>query len=152
LGLFLLPAGQSGRRFTGADDEATAASIEALFLLPRGRPRPRFSIGAPMFRRDPPASAMETGGGKKETLDKLKRKNMMRRKEKLMTGLGFFYPRQACIIYKHALMSLYKGTVQNIITGSYMLPNADDKRKLNVSKKKVRGKVKKGEEVIYKEA
>jgi hypothetical protein len=45
-------------------------------------------------------------------------------------------------------MGLYKGTVQNIITGSYMLPNADDKRKLNVSKEKVQGK----KEVIYKEA
>jgi hypothetical protein len=33
---------------------------------------------------------METGGGKEETLDELKRKNMMQRKEKLMTGLGFF--------------------------------------------------------------
>jgi hypothetical protein len=26
-------------------------------------------------------------------------------------------------------MGLYKGTVQNIVTGSYMLPSADDKRK-----------------------
>jgi hypothetical protein len=69
LGLFLLPAGRPGRRFTRADDEATATSIEALFLLPRGRPRPRFSTGAPMFRGDSPASAMETGGGKEETLD-----------------------------------------------------------------------------------
>jgi hypothetical protein len=34
-------------------------------------------------------------------------------------------------------MGLYKGMVQNIITGSYMLPSADDKRKINV---KVRGK------------
>jgi hypothetical protein len=48
-------------------------------------------------------------------------------------------------------MGLYKGTVQNIITGSYMLSNADDKRKLNISKEKVRGKTKR-EEVIYKEA
>jgi hypothetical protein len=48
-------------------------------------------------------------------------------------------------------MGLYKGTVQHIITGSYMLPNVDDKRKLNVSKEKVRGKRKrKREEVIYK--
>jgi hypothetical protein len=47
-------------------------------------------------------------------------------------------------------MGLYKGMVQNIITDFYMLPNVDNKRKLNVSKKKVRGKVKKGEEVIYK--
>jgi hypothetical protein len=42
-----------------------------------------------MFRCDPPASAMETGVGKEETLDELKRKKMMRRKEKLMTGLWF---------------------------------------------------------------
>jgi hypothetical protein len=48
-------------------------------------------------------------------------------------------------------MGLYKGTVQNIIIGSYMLPNADDKRKINVSIEKVRGKTKR-EEVIYKEA
>jgi hypothetical protein len=40
-------------------------------------------------------------------------------------------------------MGLYKDTVQNIITGSYMLPNADNKRKLNVSKEKVQGKIKK---------
>jgi hypothetical protein len=55
----------------------------------------------------------------------------MRRKEKLMTDYGF-YPRQTCFIYKCALMGLYKGMVQNIITGSYMLPSADDKRKINV--------------------
>jgi hypothetical protein len=48
-------------------------------------------------------------------------------------------------------MGLYKGTVQNIVTGSYMLPSADDKRKINVSKEKVRGKTKR-EEVIYQEA
>jgi hypothetical protein len=34
LGLFLLPAGRLRRRFTRADDKATKASIEALFLLP----------------------------------------------------------------------------------------------------------------------
>jgi hypothetical protein len=33
---------------------------------------------------------METGGGKEEILDALKRKKMMQWKEKLMTGLGFF--------------------------------------------------------------
>jgi hypothetical protein len=43
-----------------------------------------------MFRRDSPALAMETGGGKEETLDEFKRKKMMRQKEKLVTGLGFF--------------------------------------------------------------
>jgi hypothetical protein len=34
LGLFLLPAGRPGPRFTTADDEAAKARIEALFLLP----------------------------------------------------------------------------------------------------------------------
>jgi hypothetical protein len=48
-------------------------------------------------------------------------------------------------------MGLYKGTVKNTVTGSYMLPSIDDKRKINVSKEKVRGKVKR-EEVIYQEA
>jgi hypothetical protein len=43
-----------------------------------------------MVRRDSPASAMEIGGGKEETLDEFKRKKMMRRKEKLVIGLGFF--------------------------------------------------------------
>jgi hypothetical protein len=66
LGLFLLPVGRPGHRFTGADDEATTAGIVGLFLLPRGRPRPRFSTGAPIFRRDPPASAMETKVGKEK--------------------------------------------------------------------------------------
>jgi hypothetical protein len=65
LGLFLLPAGRPGRHFTRADDEATRASIEALFLLPRGRPWPRFSTGEPRFKRDPLASAMEAGVGKR---------------------------------------------------------------------------------------
>jgi hypothetical protein len=65
LGLFLLPAGRPGRRFTREDDEAAKASIEALFLLPRGRPWPHFSTGAPRFKRNPLASAMEAGVGKR---------------------------------------------------------------------------------------
>jgi hypothetical protein len=47
-------------------------------------------------------------------------------------------------------MGLYKGKVQNIFMGSYMLPSADDTKKINVSKEKVRGKQKR-KEVIYKE-
>jgi hypothetical protein len=47
-------------------------------------------------------------------------------------------------------MGLYKGKVQNIFTGSYILPSADDKRKINVSREKVRGKKREG--VIYQEA
>jgi hypothetical protein len=58
LGLFLLPAGRPGRRFTRAEDNATMAAAVVLFLLPRGRPRPRFSTGASMFKRDSFASAM----------------------------------------------------------------------------------------------
>jgi hypothetical protein len=37
-----------------------------LFLLPRGRPRPRFSTRAPMLKRDPLASAMETSDVKEK--------------------------------------------------------------------------------------
>jgi hypothetical protein len=48
-------------------------------------------------------------------------------------------------------MGLYKGKVQNIFMGSYMLPSVDDKRTINVSKEKVRGKTKR-EEDIYQEA
>jgi hypothetical protein len=65
-GLFLLPARRPGRRFARADDEATASAVVALFLLPRGQPRPHFSTGAPMFKRDPLASAMETSDVKEK--------------------------------------------------------------------------------------
>jgi hypothetical protein len=48
-------------------------------------------------------------------------------------------------------MGLHKGKVQNIFTGFYMLPSADDKRKIIISKEKVRGE-KKRKEVIYQQA
>ena len=38
LGLFLLPSGRPGRRFTGAANDDPAAAGVVLFLLPRGRP------------------------------------------------------------------------------------------------------------------
>jgi hypothetical protein len=37
----------------------------------------------------------------------------------------------------YALMVLYKGKVQSIFAGSYILPSADDKRRINVSREKV---------------
>jgi hypothetical protein len=37
-------------------------------------------------------------------------------------------------------MGLYKGKVQKKFTGFYILPSADDKRKINVSREKVREK------------
>jgi hypothetical protein len=43
-------------------------------------------------------------------------------------------------------MGLYKGKVQNIIVGSYMLPRADDNRQVNVSGKRMHKKKKKEEE------
>jgi hypothetical protein len=43
-------------------------------------------------------------------------------------------------------MGLYESTVQHIITGSYMLPNADDKRKINISRKRMRKKKRRREE------
>jgi hypothetical protein len=65
-GLFLLPTGRPGRCFTRTDDEDPAASGAVLFLLPRGRPRPRDAVGTPRFRRDPSALAMEAKLGEKK--------------------------------------------------------------------------------------
>jgi hypothetical protein len=49
-----------GRRFTGAEEEATSmvAALD-LFLLLRGRPRPRFSTMTPASRSTTHVSAME---------------------------------------------------------------------------------------------
>jgi hypothetical protein len=59
LGLFLLPKVRPGRRFMDADDdEATREVSFGLFLLPRGRPRPYFSITAPVSRSTTPTSAI----------------------------------------------------------------------------------------------
>jgi hypothetical protein len=60
LGLFLLPGGRPGRRFTRAADDDPAAAGVVLFLLPRGRPRPRGATGEPRFKREPSALAMWT--------------------------------------------------------------------------------------------
>jgi hypothetical protein len=50
-------------------------------------------------------------------------------------------------------MGLYKGKVQSIFTGSYILPSADDKRRINVSREKVRTKKREEKkEVICQEA
>jgi hypothetical protein len=60
-----------------------------------------------------------------------------------------FYPRQTCFIYKYALMGLYKGKVQSIFMGSCILASADDKRRLNVSREKVRTKKRKKRKRSY---
>jgi hypothetical protein len=57
-GLFLLPGGQPGQRFTEAADDDPAMAGVVLFLLPRGRPRPRGATREPRFKREPSASAM----------------------------------------------------------------------------------------------
>jgi hypothetical protein len=44
----------------------------------------------------------------------------------------------------YALMGLYKGKVQNIFAGSYILPSADDKRNINISREKVQAKKDRG--------
>jgi hypothetical protein len=59
LGLFLLPTGRPGHRFTVTYGGATIVGSLDLFLLPRGWPRPRFATCAPMSRCEPPASAKE---------------------------------------------------------------------------------------------
>jgi hypothetical protein len=80
-----------------------------------------------MFRHDPAVSAMEASVCQEETLDEVQRKKMRRRRKILMTELGFFYPHQACFIYKHILMGLHRITAHNIPTVFYILHRADDK-------------------------
>jgi hypothetical protein len=61
-----------------------------LFLMPWGRPRPRFSISTPVSILAPPASAIDKlrlVGGK--PLDEMWRKKMMRHRKLVMKGLGF---------------------------------------------------------------
>jgi hypothetical protein len=69
--LFLLPGGQLGRRLAGVSDDVPVAAevMLLLFLLPRGRPRPRGTTGKPRFRREPSASAMRTKEKPRKTLD-----------------------------------------------------------------------------------
>jgi hypothetical protein len=64
-------------------------------------------------------------GGK--TLDKVRKRKMMRRRKIVMMKLGFFFPWQACLIYKYILMGLRRDKVQNTSMGFYIMPRADDK-------------------------
>jgi hypothetical protein len=75
LGLFLLPGGRPGRRLTRAADEDPAAAgvVLLLFLLTRGRPRPRGATGEPRFMREPSASAIWSKEKARKTLDGGKR-------------------------------------------------------------------------------
>jgi hypothetical protein len=76
-----------------------------LFLLPRGRPRPRFSTGVPRFKRDPLASAMEAGVGIRNPRWVWEEEDGAA--EKLNTGLGFLP------IARHALfISTYNRPLQ----------------------------------------
>jgi hypothetical protein len=45
---------------SGRDDTVVAGVVLFLFLLPRGRPRPRGATGEPRFKREPSTSAMWT--------------------------------------------------------------------------------------------
>jgi hypothetical protein len=63
-----------------------------------------------MFRRDPPASAMETNTGGK-TLDEMRKRKMMRRRKIVMKELGFF-PKPPHFFYKQTLMGFCKLKVQ----------------------------------------
>jgi hypothetical protein len=59
LRFILTPQWVAGRRFIGTeDDEATMEISLGLFLLPRGRPRPRLPTTTPVSRSITPASAI----------------------------------------------------------------------------------------------
>jgi hypothetical protein len=74
---------------------------------------------------------------KGETLDEFKRRKMMRRKKKLMTGLGFLPIARRALFISTYNGPLQRTKVQYIFTGSYMLARADDNRKDNVSREKM---------------
>jgi hypothetical protein len=86
LGLFLLPAGRPGRRFTGADDEAITASLVLTAA---------WAAAASLLLRGTDVQMQSTciGHGakcwKEETLDEIKERKMMRQRKRLMTELGF---------------------------------------------------------------
>jgi hypothetical protein len=82
------------------DDEATVAGYFHLFLLLQGRPRPRFSTCAPMFRCEPPASAMEDKCLEKKTLDVMRETKAMRQRKTVMKELGIFPGQRALFISK----------------------------------------------------
>jgi hypothetical protein len=89
LGLFLLPAGRPRRRFTRADDDATAAAEILLFLLPRGWPRPRFPHRGTEIQARSICIGHENKWQGRKNLDGLRRKKTMRRRKALVKGLGF---------------------------------------------------------------
>jgi hypothetical protein len=80
------------------DNEATTAGSFDLFLLRQGRPRPRFSTSALMFRCEPPASAMKDKWLDKKTLDEMQETKTMRRRKTVMKELGFFPSQHALFI------------------------------------------------------
>jgi hypothetical protein len=57
--LLLLPRGRLGRRLASVDDDAATVLMDlGLFLLPCGRPRPRFSTIVTLPRLVAPTSVM----------------------------------------------------------------------------------------------
>jgi hypothetical protein len=73
-------------------------------------------------------------GGK--PLDEMRKRKMMWWRKIVMKELGFFYPRQACFIYKHILMGLRRDKVQSTSMGFYILPRADDKEETTYQKQR----------------
>jgi hypothetical protein len=124
LGLFLLP----GRHLARAadDDPVTAGEILLLFLLPRGRPRPRGATGEPRCRREPSASAMWTKEKPTKTLEGERRWGGGER-----IWLGFHTLTRRSFIYKHLLLGpCAKVKPVNIFYNrSQFLHTADDNTK-----------------------
>jgi hypothetical protein len=117
-GLFLLPNGWLGRCFIdAADDEATMEIPLGLFLLPQGRPRPRFSTTAPVSRSITPASAIRRSTNRvarhaEETLSKIWGMKVRWRRRPTVQELGFSLMKQWALIYKLPLVGLCKLKVQ----------------------------------------
>jgi hypothetical protein len=69
---------------------------------------------------------METSARDEKTLDGVRKKKTMWRRKALMKELGFFYPGQACFIYKHVLMGLWSGKTQSILLSFYSANNTKE--------------------------
>jgi hypothetical protein len=80
-----------------------------------------------MFRRDPPASAMETNVGRKNPRWDEKEEDDAA-EEDSNERIRVFYPRLTCFIYMYTLMGLRRGKVQSTSMGFYILLRVDDKK------------------------
>jgi hypothetical protein len=109
----LTPQWAAGHRFIGmADDEATMDKSLGLFLLPRGRPRPCFSITAPAYRLITSASAIRRSASQEENHRRDLKGEDDAVEETYSGRFRVSLGKPGPLIYKVHFMGLYKLKVQ----------------------------------------